>query len=504
MVKNKIAASKHLIVLCCAVLFLLIVLFHSSYLLSMPPVWPDEALFVDSALNILHEGRNGTDLLKGTLPGVETFGFGYPPLYFYTTAAWIKVFGFSIYTQRLLSLGLGTLFPILFFVVVIKLFNKQVLKKTVPLLVISTTLLLLITDPAFTKAIHIARPEIEVLVLGFVSLLFYLKSQDKKNPVILNILSGFFLSLAFLTHYLAVIFLLGIFLHSLILSPKSNLISKKNILFLASFSIPIFIWLLLISKDIHYLLADITLRLRYRTTSPYWIWMVFSSSSLITKLQYIFYFIITWELILNSLLFKNRNRILVTILLVLSWIWTYIWQTEYSFIYTVVFVYLGLTLLINTTFDLKENTSQLKFRILFIITLFFISSNIWYQLSTAHNYSGGNFDYNLYTDKILGLIPDDISTVYLSAIPDPYYGFKGYRNNKLYEYPGLPTNKENLLKVLDETDYIVFNSPLESIVVGDVVSPYIQANATSISPVVGDNQYQAFVIKLKPRGIRVH
>lgn len=504
MVKNKIVVSRRLIALSCAVLFLLLILFNASYLLSTPPVWPDEALFADSALNILHEGRNGTDLLKGTLPGSETFGFGYPPIYFYTTAAWIKVFGFSIYTQRLLSLGLGTLFSVLFLLMAIKLLNKQVLKKTAPLLVLLTTWLLLLTDPAFTKAIHIARPEIEVLVLGFASLLFYLKSQDKKNPAMLNTLSSLFLSLAFLTHYLAVIFLLGIFLHSLILNPKSNLFTKKNILFLISFSVPIFIWLLLISKDIHYLLDDITLRLRYKTTSPYWIWIVFSSSSLITKLQYIFYFIVTWEIALNSLLSKNKNSILVTILLILSWVWTYLWQTEYSFIYTVIFVYLGLIYLISTNFDLKENAAQLKFKVLFIITLFLISSNIWNQLTSAQNFSGGNFDYNLYTDKILGLIPDDNSTVYLSAIPDPYYGFKGYRNNKLYEYPGLPTNKNNLLRVLDETDYIIFNSPLESIVVGNVVTPYIQANAINISPVGGANQYQAFVIKLKPRSSRIH
>lgn len=506
MTKNRVYISNRLIWLIFAAIFSLLLLFDISFLLQIPLIWPDEALIADSALNILAENRNGTDLLKGTLPGAEIFGWGYPPLFFYITAAWFKVFGFSILNQRLLSLGLSLLFLFLFFNVTARLFNGQALKHKSSLILLLASAVLLATDPAYIKAAHIGRPEIAVLVLGFISLFFYLKSQTAKTANIFSLLSGFFLSLAFLSHFLAVIFLTSFTLHALIVNRKKFFTDKKNLFFLTAFLIPLLIWLLLISNEINFLFSDILLRINYKTNAPYWIWIVFSSSPLITKLQYILYFIITWELFLNSWITKSKNGILILLLLVFSWFWTYLWQAEYSFIFTPIFVYLGLTYLIYSKFNNRNNKAQTKLKILLGMGLLMFVFNTWSQFNHLQNLSNGNFDYNLYTDKILEHVPDN-TAVYLSAIPDPYYGFKNQRSNKLYEYPIL-TNQEkgrsDLLQVLDETDYIVFNSPLESIVVGNVVDPYIKANSENIFYIGGEYQYQAFVIRLKPRNSRVH
>lgn len=503
MTKNRIPISIRLIWLISAIAFSLLLLFNVSFLLQIPPVWPDEVFIADSALNILSENRNGTDLLKGTLPGVENFGWGYPPLFFYTTAIWFKMFGFSIYNQRLLSAVLGLVFLPLFFLVTAKLVNNQQLRHKLPLILLLVITALLATDEAFIKAMHIGRPEIEVLVFGFVGLFFYLKSLDKKSGNIFSIACGFFISLAFLSHYLAIIFLSGFFLHSLLLNPKKFLTTKKHWLILAAFLIPVFIWLFLISNNINHLLNDVALRLRYKTTSPYWIWLVFSSSSLITKLQYILYFIITWELALEVLITRSKNGLLVLLLLFFSWFWTYQWQAEYSFIFTVIFTYLGLAYLIFANFDIKKNITQAKFKIFIALSLFMLIGNSWNHLNHLLNSANGNYDYHLYTNQILELVPDN-TTVYLSAIPDPYYGFKDRGSNKLHEYPIMAAEKASLLKILDETDYIVFNAPLESIVVGDVVNPYISANSADIKTIGGKFEYRAFIIKLKPRNSRTH
>lgn len=500
MTTKKNTPSIRLIVLIFMAFLSVVILFHTSTLLKIPPIWPDEALFSDAASNLIKHGTPGTTLYQGTLPGAEKFGWGYPPLYFYTSAIWLKTFSFSILSQRLLSLFLGLSFLGLFFLVLKNLVDIKLKNK--PLLSLALIFLICLSiDQAFTKAIHIARPEIEVLFLSFISFYFLLKSL-KRPRKIFSLLSGVFLSLAFLTHYLAIIFLLSFLIYFLILNPRSFYKDKHLYIFLLAFFTPITIWLFSIFQDLNYLLNDVFLRLKYKTTSPYWIWIVFSSSPLIIKIQYIIFFIISWEVILSSWFIKYRKGILISLLLIMSWIWTYLWQTEYSFIYTVIFCYLALIYLIYSYLALKKNTFQTKFRIFIALGLILTSINLWSQASDWKTFSGANYDYSLYAEEILEIIPDN-TTVYLSAIPEPYYAFQG-RHNKLFQYPGLPTEKDNLVDILNQTDYIVFNSPLEKIVVGDVVSPYIEANAEAITPIGSSLQYQVFVIKLKPYSSRTY
>lgn len=502
MTKYKITISSRLIWLIFTSIFSIALLFNASYLLSIPPVWPDESFIADSAMNILKENRNGTDLLKATLPGAENFGWGYPPLFFHTTAIWFKIFGFSIYNQRLFSLFLGQIFLISFFILGSKLVDTP-RKNKIGLILLASITGLLATDEAYIKAIHIGRPEIQVLVFGFSSLYFYVKSLDKKAGNIPSLLTGFFISLAFLSHYLAIIFLSSYFFHQIFLNPKRFLFSKKNWLLLITFIFPVLIWLFIISNNLIHLINDVSLRLKYKTTSPYWIWLIFSGPSLITKLQYILYFIITWELAFNVWLSKSKNGVLIFLLLAFSWFWTYQWQAEYSFIPTVVFTYLALGFLIFSTYNSTDPSQKTKFKTYLGICLIMLLINIWGHINISQKFAGNNYDYNLYTKRILELVPD-YTTVYISAVPDPYFAFKESRSNKLHEPPVMATETTGLLTALDETDYIIFNAALESIMLGDIVSPYIQKNAADIIT-VGDNfQYQVFVIKLKPKDSRIH
>ena len=502
MIKSVTRISHRLILLTLVVVFSLLLLFNTNYLLNIPPVWPDEAFIADSAMNIGKEGRNGTDLLKATLPGAENFGWGYPPLFFYTTAVWFKSFGFSIFNQRLLSLALGQIFLVLFFLLISKLSDTS-RKNKITIILVALVTGLLATDEAYIKAIHIGRPEIQVLILGFISVYFYLKSLDKKAGNTQSVLAGLFLSLAFLSHYLAIIFMSSYFFHQLFLNPKKFLLTKNNWLLLIAFTIPVLTWGILISENLSHLHSDVILRLKYKTTSPYWIWLVFSSSPLITKLHYILYFIITWELALNIWMSKAKNGILVFLFLAFSWFWTYQWQAEYSFIFSVVFTYLALGYLILSNLNSTTSEAKTKFKVYLLVGFIMLLINLWGHFNILNKFSNGSYDYHLYTEKILELVPDN-TTVYLSAIPDPYYGFKTSRNNKLAEYPIMASDKTNLIQVLDETDYIIYNSPLESVMLGDAVSPYIEKNAANIIPVGGDNQYKVFVIKLKPRDSRAH
>lgn len=470
-------------------------------ILKIPPIWPDEALHADLVLSILNHGVTGTNLLSGTLPGVETFGFGYPPFYFYTSALWFKIFGFSIYKFRLLSLFLGSIFLVLFFVLVPVFKGKSIGKKDKLAKILGIlSVIALILDSAFIKVIHIARPEIEVLVLGFLSLLFFLKWQEGKgNKAIFSILSGLLLGVAFITHYLACIFLFSLIFYLFILRLKGFKGLKEFYLFIAAFLFVVFVWVISVFPNIHYLVNDITLRARYKTAAPYWIWVVFASSPFLEKIVYILYLIIGWETVMFTLSNKLIKGYLVLLLNLFSWTLTYIWQTEYSFIYTVIFTYFSLIYLILSSLTL-ENLLNFKVKAYISILFILITLNLYQSINSLNRFKNDHYSYEAYSKSLVASIPKGVN-VYSSAIPDPYFALIG--RNTIFEFPVLPTTKTEMEKVLNKSDYIIFNSSLESIVSGNVVVPYINKNAEGFYEVSGQNQYGVTIIKLKPRNERV-
>lgn len=92
-------------------------------------------------------------------------------------------------------------------------------------------------------------------------------------------------------------------------------------------------------------------------------------------------------------------------------------------------------------------------------------------------------------------------TVFLSAIPDPYFGFKKKRDkqNKLYEFPVLKTDKKNYLKILNDSDYLIYTGSYETLVFGNFLQSYIEKNKEEVYYLNEPYQYQALIIKLKPK-----
>ena len=48
---------------------------------TVPPVWPDEALFASAAADLIENGRLGTPLLAGVVPGIGEHTYWVPPLH---------------------------------------------------------------------------------------------------------------------------------------------------------------------------------------------------------------------------------------------------------------------------------------------------------------------------------------------------------------------------------------------------------------------------------------
>ena len=75
----------------------------TSLLLSWPLLWPDEALFADTARNVLLNGHPSTTLVVG----MESGSYWQPPVWFYLMAPVIGILGYNIIQLRLVSMLVG-------------------------------------------------------------------------------------------------------------------------------------------------------------------------------------------------------------------------------------------------------------------------------------------------------------------------------------------------------------------------------------------------------------
>ena len=76
-------------------------------MLNIHNVNPDESIFASVAWNLWTEGRLGTDLLAGALPGIEHHVYWTMPLHHLVLAPWLGLWGLSLLSVRALSMALA-------------------------------------------------------------------------------------------------------------------------------------------------------------------------------------------------------------------------------------------------------------------------------------------------------------------------------------------------------------------------------------------------------------
>src|SRR4030042_3696464 len=241
-----------LIILSILGVFTLIVL---MFLLVEPSVWPDEAIYADIAKNFISEGRMGTDLWKGLVPGIENNALWNPPAFFLITAFVCKIFGVTIITLRMVSVFAGAVFLIIFF-----LFAKKILK-TSNVWVYLIPCVLLVLDYAFLKSAKVSRPEVFVLLWGIIAvyLLEDLYKIKKSKCFLISFIIGICLSLSFLSHVYGIIFTVVAVVYTVL----GEHIKKRNLNLLliisTSFLLPIAAWLISISSNYNIFIQQLKL-----------------------------------------------------------------------------------------------------------------------------------------------------------------------------------------------------------------------------------------------------
>jgi hypothetical protein len=483
-------------------IFLFIAFFLSEMFLKIPAIWPDEAIYADIAGNILKDGRLGTDLWKGVIPGVENHAYWYPPLFFYSLAGWFKLTGLSIVNQRLFSVLIGSIFIIIFF-----RFSRSLIKQSGWPIWFPT--LALILDFTFIRSSLISRPEILILLFGISALWFFIEavnSQKKRTQTTFYVLSGLFAAFTVLTHFIG-IFILASIISYLFIEKKVSFIKQREFyIILTSFFLPIIIWISSIITNLTILRQQFLLAFARKSMEEPWIWIAFKTQTFDLKLIYLIYLLISVIFILFSFYFGKKQYRYLSLVLFFSWFFCFYGKMFWYFVFPIPFIYLSLSILILEIYNFwqnyKTNINKQLFCSICAISLLLVFLNVKLLVDSFFQQSGNSYSYDKFVNEIIKLIPQN-RTVFLSSIPDPYYGLKINRpGNSLYEFPVLETSKENYLKNLNDSDFIIYNGSYDFIF-GDLLVRYIEKNALKISKINEPLQYQTIVIELKSKIERI-
>jgi len=184
----------------------------------------DDAWIGEHAYWVSETGLARSELMRGVNMQEQQLVVHHK-LLVYQGAAFIKIFGFSLYTLKSVSLVYFILFLLAFF----HFFNKRILSYNETLFGI----LLLMTNAIFFEYSFVYRPEIPIMTLGFFSYILLDNAINKSGSGQWCIIgSGLIAGLSFSTHLNGVIFLVSGFM--LLLWNRKYLYS---IIFVAS-SIP--------------------------------------------------------------------------------------------------------------------------------------------------------------------------------------------------------------------------------------------------------------------------
>jgi len=207
-------------------------------LLKYPPVWPDESLFANTALNLLHHKGLATDLLSGIVPGIEHRTYLMPPAYFFYLAGVFSVWGTSVFAVRLASLAAALLVMGLVF----SLGLRSGLGPWLSLIPVS----LLAVDSVFLRAAVIGRMDMLAVAFILLALRLSLPKQASCFPGS-PFLTGLACALALLTHPIGAVAVIAM------AAAWAQLpgVRRRRALarMLAGFSLPMLAWSVYIIQD---------------------------------------------------------------------------------------------------------------------------------------------------------------------------------------------------------------------------------------------------------------
>ncbi|MFH0936767.1 MAG: glycosyltransferase family 39 protein [Candidatus Daviesbacteria bacterium] len=455
--------------------------------LKEPLIWPDEALFVDVAHNLLRNGVMGSSLLGDLMEGYMSYAYWTPPLIYYFLAFWMGIFGEEIEVIRMLPFIFSILTLFLLFLISKKLFNSYFLA--------FLSVLLVSLNYSFSNITRVARMEIFTFFFILASLWTFLLAYEKKRVVFLFI-SGLCIGFAILSHPLGAI-AIPIIVFSLLLEKISLKTKLKNIcyLFIPLFSL-LSLWLLSMKDSFNYFLTQYQQQLIRKDIQIPNVFIFFNNDSAwrILFLCYLFLFIL---LLIQFLRLRKFSHFFILIGLVVSSIILTYGKEIWYFAYFQPFIALASVVLVK---DLIKKISFSSFATL-ITTCIIVFINLNLTFNDIKNAGTKEKDYHQFVNLIKSNLPKE-SSVFLTCAPDPYFDLRKEKGLTLYEFPPILVSEESYKALLNSVDFIVFNMIVELDPV-PVLGNYINNNTSETISIDQPSGYRAKIFKLVPKDKRI-
>ena len=186
--------------------------------------WSDEGWFAAAGYNLAFHGKPGTLVIepRGFREGIDRYTYWTAPLYYPIQAIWYLLFGFSLFSMRMLSTAFGVVYLFSWYTIAKKLLRDEA--------VATLTFILLAVDYVVVMGGSFGRMDIICSAFGASSLAVYLWRREKSLTQAI-FLSQTLLVLSGLTHYLGILYFGGLTLLTLYFDRR--LIRPKHI-FLAA------------------------------------------------------------------------------------------------------------------------------------------------------------------------------------------------------------------------------------------------------------------------------
>jgi hypothetical protein len=177
-----IPIKAHWILWGCIIVSIWINVFSLNY---SPLPWFDEVFFASVSQSVATKGKMLLNIYPGIYDNeITTYG----PVYFWLQGQIIKALGLDIFTFRLLNFASGLFCLVIFFNLVAKWQPRYALFFTA----------LLFFDPVYVQNLHSGRMDLLVLLFTL-SALWLVLNTSSKSAVVIPVLTGLLLALAYLT-----------------------------------------------------------------------------------------------------------------------------------------------------------------------------------------------------------------------------------------------------------------------------------------------------------------
>lgn len=453
-------------------LLMIFVVLGLGLIYDQPLVWSDEAIYMDLAHNLIHEGRLGVDLWQGLLPGVEQYAGWNPPLYFLLLSGWLGITGFSLLALR----GLSLLLWFISLYAVSKFTRKLWGKNSLWWLVLNLALAL---DFVLLRAGRYSRPEVLIIALGSLSL-WALGSNYRHRLTLAAALSG----LSILAHpYGLIVPLLG-----LLLLWNQGQLKLSLLKYMPLILGPVIFWWLWLGEWQSLVWQQLSIAASKKQLDPIWYFLPQVTDTLWGKLN-LGLLQLSGFVGAAVLLTQSKWRWL-GLGLILAWLMSWYGRMMWYLAYPAWVSYLGLGgMLLGSRQIWSRRLAQV------LVLALLATSLLLHQLDWSNVYFKG-LNYSAFVNEVVDSVPEE-ATVFVSLAPDPYFAFYGKgRHRNLIMYPALPVSVEAYLAKLNQSDYVVYSRSYEPGMFGTFLERYLEANAEIITQVGEGTGYSGLVIRL--------